>query len=519
MSGLPSADDVRARLRRHLERPAPGIILLEFQTLPQLRDILSEITALHHSRPEVELAYDPARENAVILLARARAELARQPSEPLPLLVLRPAELPVEPLQEPDRTVFRQTLHDFWRAMNFRREAWGELHAQILFCVDPVHHEHLVQFAADLRDWAMPKLHLVPPSAATAGSASALAGLTALAGFDLTPAAAEIQWQSLWPAFEKARQPGPLEPGHVRRYVLPLLEAALAQGNLVRARQVGEAAAHVRVPEADQVEWHRWHGYLAAAEGDFARTESHLLKLLELIRHSPAGQEPRGGWDALFVLGSLLSRFGHNDAAEANFRYTVALAEQRFGAEHPDTLTSRNNLAIALRAQGRYADSELENRTVLAIRERVLGPEHPETLTSRNNLAVVLDTQGKHVEAEREHRAVIPIQERVLGADHPETLGSRNNLAIALLVQGKHAEAEQEHRAVLAIRERVVGPEHPDSLHSVANLALALEAQGKKEEAKPFAQRAYDGGRLVFGEQHPYIPSLKALLDRSQGVK
>ena len=36
--------------------------------------------------------------------------------------------------------------------------------------------------------------------------------------------------------------------------------------------------------------------------------------------------------------------------------------------------------------------------------EKMLGKEHPDTLTSTNNLALVLSSQGKSKEAEEMHR-------------------------------------------------------------------------------------------------------------------
>jgi hypothetical protein len=44
--------------------------------------------------------------------------------------------------------------------------------------------------------------------------------------------------------------------------------------------------------------------------------------------------------------------------------------------------------------------TEAMGRQVLKSREKVLGPEHPDTLTSINNLAIVLRIQGKYEEAE-----------------------------------------------------------------------------------------------------------------------
>ncbi|CUS10224.1 unnamed protein product, partial [Tuber aestivum] len=52
------------------------------------------------------------------------------------------------------------------------------------------------------------------------------------------------------------------------------------------------------------------------------------------------------------------------------------------------------NLAVVLRYQGEYGESESMNRRVLETREKVLGPDHPDTLVSINNLAVVLQCQG-----------------------------------------------------------------------------------------------------------------------------
>ena len=78
------------------------------------------------------------------------------------------------------------------------------------------------------------------------------------------------------------------------------------------------------------------------------------------------------------------------------------------GKEHPDTLSSMNNMALVLDYQGKYDEAERMHRQVLDIRQRVQVPEHPDRLTSMGNLALVLDNQGKYDEAERIHRRVRP---------------------------------------------------------------------------------------------------------------
>jgi hypothetical protein len=59
---------------------------------------------------------------------------------------------------------------------------------------------------------------------------------------------------------------------------------------------------------------------------------------------------------------------------------------------------------------------------VLGVRRRVLGEEHPDTLTSADNLASSLWNHGKHAEAERISREVLGVRRRILGEEHPATL-------------------------------------------------------------------------------------------------
>ena len=106
------------------------------------------------------------------------------------------------------------------------------------------------------------------------------------------------------------------------------------------------------------------------------------------------------------------------------------------GADHPDTLSSRNNLAAAYQEAGRPAEAIPLFEQTLADCERVLGADHPDTLTSRNNLAAAYQAAGRLGEAIPLYEQTLADRERVLGADHPDTLTSRNNLAGAYQVGG-----------------------------------------------------------------------------------
>jgi tetratricopeptide (TPR) repeat protein len=184
-----------------------------------------------------------------------------------------------------------------------------------------------------------------------------------------------------------------------------------------------------------------------------------------------------------FAIAIILLEQGQYSLAENTLRKVLTERDQALGSEHPDTLTTRDNLASALFLEGKYPEAEGEYREVLKFREKVLGAEDPKTLATRHNLALALNGQGKYAEAEAEFRAVLKLGEKVLGPEDLDTLGTRNNLAMALACQGKYPEAEEELRVLLKLREKALGPEHPDTLNTRTALAMTVYSEGRYAEA------------------------------------
>lgn len=304
---------------------------------------------------------------------------------------------------------------------------------------------------------------------------------------------------------------------------------------------------------AQSIRLHRLRARVFEAQSKKNEALSERQAVAALIDQEKA---PVAWADAQHMVAYCFNALGDKQAAETSLRAVLAVRVREQYAEHPDTLATRSNLAIALQAQGRRIAAEEEHRVVLGMREHTLGPEHPDTLAARllvagvlldgrknaeaeadyrallsimkrvlgpehrntilcgNNLAVALGAQGKHAEAEAEHRTLLAIRERLLGPEHRDTLGSRTSLASALGGQGKYAEAETEDRAVLAIRERTLGLEHPDTLESRMSLAISLGEQKKWAEALTEAQLALDGRRKVLGERNPYTRSAGQFIEK-----
>ena len=110
---------------------------------------------------------------------------------------------------------------------------------------------------------------------------------------------------------------------------------------------------------------------------------------------------------------------------------TVDVLQELLGEDHPDTLTSRNNLAYAYESAGRLAEAIALYEQVLTDRTRILGEDHPDTLASRNNLVYAYVSAGRLAEAIALYEQTLHDCIRVLGEAHPFTATVRENLEAA----------------------------------------------------------------------------------------
>ena len=202
------------------------------------------------------------------------------------------------------------------------------------------------------------------------------------------------------------------------------------------------------------------------------------------------------------ALSSVLAGEQGDYAGARQLEERVLEARKRvLGEEHPDTLTSMNNLARTLADQGDYAGAWQLQERVLETQRRVLGEEHPNTLISMANLAATLSEQGDYTEARQLQERVLEVRTRILGEEHPDTLRSMANLAVTLAAQGDHAGARQLEERVLEAQRRVLAEEHPATLTAMNNLAVTLREQGDYARARQLEEQVLQV-RRVLGEEH-----------------
>ena len=194
---------------------------------------------------------------------------------------------------------------------------------------------------------------------------------------------------------------------------------------------------------------------------------------------------------------------GKRDLALPLLQETLKLFKARLGPDHPETLASMNNLAMAYQAAGKLDLALPLHEETLKLRKANQGPDHPQTLASMNNLAGAYHLAGKRDLALPLFEETLKLTKARLGPDHPDTLTGMNNLAQAYRAAGKNELALPLHEETLKLQKAKLGPDHPSTLISMGNLALAYQNAGKLDLALPLHEATLKLFKARLGPDHP----------------
>src|SRR5580704_12973057 len=272
-------------------------------------------------------------------------------------------------------------------------------------------------------------------------------------------------------------------------------------------KQIEFHVAHARhvvampesLSEASLLGWVARYDY---ERGSYASARTLWMRELEFQRKVLGPEHPET-LTSMNNLANTLINQGNLAGARNLQEQTLAIRRRVLGPEHPDTLNSMSGLASTLAAQGDLRGSRNLKEETLAIELRVLGPRHPRTIILMDNLANTLKQQGDLANARKLQEVVIATSRDVFGLDHPDTLTSMNNLALTMEAQGDLAGARRLQEEVLSIQRRVHGPEHPSAAVSMDNLASTLKKQGDLVAARKLQEDTLAIFRRVLGPEHP----------------
>ncbi|GAA2427676.1 hypothetical protein GCM10010255_82840 [Streptomyces coeruleofuscus] len=238
----------------------------------------------------------------------------------------------------------------------------------------------------------------------------------------------------------------------------------------------------------DPATWPTWRSLLPHIDALADRTETDTITTASLLSNA----------------GCFLTNQGSPAPGIKRLQRALTALERLLGADHPSTLATRSNLALAYQEAGDLARAIPLSEEILADRLRVQGADHPDTLATRSNLALAYQEAGDPARAIPLHEQILADGLRVQGADHPDTLTSRNNLALAYQEAGDPARAIPLHEQILADRLRVLGDEHPHTLTTRSNLAGAYRDAGDLGRAIPLHEKILADRLRVLGADHPH---------------
>jgi eukaryotic-like serine/threonine-protein kinase len=284
----------------------------------------------------------------------------------------------------------------------------------------------------------------------------------------------------------------------VRRNKGPVLAASLVVLALVGGI-CGTTVGLVRAEQARQAEAQRAEGERRAkdiAEKRLAQVEKGIDLLGLIFEDLDPRAEEKDGRPLRAILGDRLDQAAAALEGEAvGDPLVVARLQDRLG---------RTYLGL-----GHPAGAEPLFTKAVATRQAELGPNHPLTLDSRHNQALAYIAAGKRIEAIDLLKQVRDAQVKTLRADHLDTLTTLNDLAWAYKVAGKTTEAIDLLEQVRDARVQKLGPDDLDTLTTLSNLARAYLQAGKKNEAIDLLKQVRDAQVKKFGEEH--VHALDAL--------
>lgn len=209
-------------------------------------------------------------------------------------------------------------------------------------------------------------------------------------------------------------------------------------------------------------------------------SEAEPLLLRALVFYEQRDDFPSECIHVFSDLASIATARGDLSGAESLLQRGLALANARFGSDHPDLATMLGGLARLYLRRSDYTKAEPVLQRLLEIR-RARGEEHPEVATVLASLATARSAMGAHESAERLLRRVLAIREKTLAPNHFATMTTLEHLAESCAARGKLNEALVLLNRALAMRERTLGASHPSVAITRTRIA-DLELVSSNEE-------------------------------------
>lgn len=193
--------------------------------------------------------------------------------------------------------------------------------------------------------------------------------------------------------------------------------------------------------------------------------------------------QPDAGW-IVATHGSMLSFGGQLVRAERMLRMGIGL----LGNDAPDALAqarinARMNLAIVVKRQGRFAESDALMTQVLDAARRTFPEDHPSRGVVESLVARQLQDKGDFAAAEAIYRRLLEVAIEHGGRAHSEAIRLASNVGASLVLQRRFKEAVAWIETWCGIADQTLEPAHSLRIATRSTYALALHGVGDLDAA------------------------------------
>ncbi len=464
--------EYRGALRNAARQTVSALSAVEIDTDYGAHQLIDSIITELGSRPHALLEMrSRSKEDAQRLFLNAKESCADWPAEQGVLFILdMPEENPSEQALEGRAA--------FWSVMNLLRENWGSLHCHVIFFLytgAQGNFQLLLRVADHLASWVPLKFHLPEPGART--ETMSQAEIPAAFAGAMSPKVARDRLDSLEKQLESDLAAGRANPQIlVRRYYLPMLEAALSTGNLRRAQSLRARVTdkpNLPIQDSDLPRW--WQ---ATYQLDLRLWRLDAAKETAETMLTRSDENTVMHARAMEWMGIIAQKKRNFDAAESWYRKAMNIFEE-LGDDH-DAAGTYHNLGIIAQARRDFDAAESWYQKALDVFEKQ-GDDHGAALTY-HQLGIIAQERRDFDAAENWYRKALNIFEKQ-GDEHGAAL-TYHQLGIIAQKKRNFDAAEIWYKKSLDIFEKL-SDEYGAAL-TLSQLGLLNRAIGNFEQSGKF---------------------------------
>ncbi len=228
------------------------------------------------------------------------------------------------------------------------------------------------------------------------------------------------------------------------------------------------------------------------------------LRRSRALRAEHLGRDHPDTLETMRQLALAYRNSGQMDLALPLFEETLERRKATLGPDHHDTYISMRNLSMAYRLAGKSARALSLARETHALMEAKYGPEHGDVIQCKIILAGAYREAGQPTLGLPILEEAFKLQKARLGPNHPQVLTCMNDLAVLNADVGKLDRAQALFEETLALERAKLGPEHTETLTTMANLARVYQLAKDLDRAVPLMEETlklrrarFDAGSVI----------------------